>query len=274
MLFCFGYGYVSRFIGTIGTSRTRQGENLFLYRGGPFSQDILNALQESDSLLISIPPDQNGDLIVPYLKEILPKVTHLKWIGYLSSTGVYGDHKGNWVDETSETNPNSPQGIARIKAEQQWLKLGEDANLPIHIFRLAGIYGPGRNVLENLKAGCAQRIFKEGVVFSRIHVEDIVQSLKASIQAPHPGRIYNLADNEPASSHEIVAYGATLLRMEPPPLIPFEDASLTAMGRRFYQDSKRVKNDRLLKELVPSLLFPTYREGLQEIALFANKTID
>ncbi|OJW50262.1 MAG: hypothetical protein BGO67_02285 [Alphaproteobacteria bacterium 41-28] len=250
-------------MGKVGTSRTQHGENLFLYKGGPFSQDILNALQESDSLLVSIPPDQDGDPIIPYLKEILPQLTHLKWIGYLSSTGVYGDHCGNWVDETSKTHPTSPQGKTRLKAEHQWLQLWKDTNLPVHIFRLAGIYGPGRNVLEDLKSGKTQRIFKEDVLFSRIHVKDIAQALNASIKAPHPGRIYNLADNEPAPPHEVVAYGAGLLGMDPPSLIPFEEASLTPMGRSFYQDSKRVKNDCLLSELVPSLIFPTYREGLR-----------
>jgi nucleoside-diphosphate-sugar epimerase len=266
VLFCFGYGYVARSMAKVGTSRTQHGENLFLYNGGPFSRDIIDALQQSDALLISIPPDPKGDPLISFIGEISPKLTRLKWIGYLSSTSVYGNHRGNWVDETSTTCPTSPQGIARLIAEHQWHQLWEDTGLPVHIFRLAGIYGPGRNVLEDIKAGKAQRIFKEGVLFSRIHVEDIAQALNASIKAPHPGQIYNVADNEPAPSHEVVAYGAELLGMDPPPLIPYEEAYLTPMGQNFYQDSKRVSNNRLLNELVPALLFPTYREGLQEIA--------
>ncbi len=247
----------------MGTSRTCHGKNIYLYKGGPLSQDIFNVLHKTDFLLISIPPDQNGDPLIPFIREILPNLKLLKWLGYLSSTSVYGNHQGKWVDETSKTHPTSPQGIARLKAEQQWLEFGENLSLPIHIFRLSGIYGPGRNVLEDLKAGKAQRIFKEGSVFSRIHVEDIAQALNASMKAPQPGRIYNLADNEPTPSHEVVAYGAELLGINPPPLIPFEQASLTPMGRSFYQDSKRVRNDRLLNELVPALLFPTYKEGLK-----------
>ncbi len=246
-------------------ARKEQRKNLFFYKGGPISQDIIDILQRSRSLLISIPPDQHGDPLIPYIKEILPKLSHLKWLGYLSSTGVYGNHHGNWVDERSETHPTSPQAKARLKAEQKWLKLGEKSNLPVHIFRLAGIYGPGRNVLEDLRAGKAQCVFKEGVVFSRIHVEDIVQALNASMKKPQPGRIYNIADNEPAPSHEVIAYGAELLGMKPPPLIPFEQASLSSRGCSFYQDSKRVRNDRLVNELVPALLFPTYKEGLRSL---------
>lgn len=233
----------------------------------------MHALQKSDSLLISIPPSSEGDPLIPFIREILPELTHLKWLGYLSSTSVYGDHQGEWVDELSKTRPASPQGIARLKAEHQWLQLGEASGLPLHIFRLAGIYGPGRNVLEDLKAGKAQRIFKEGLVFSRIHGEDIAQTLKASMKAPQAGRIYNVADNTPAPSYEVITYGATLLGMDPPPLIPFEQASLTSMGRSFYKDSKRVSNKRLLKELIPSLLFPTYKEGLRNLLLNPHRNI-
>ena len=265
MVFCFGYGYVAGFVGGVGTSRSPQGKGQLLYKGGPFSSDILETLQKASCVLISIPPSEEGDSLIPFIKEVISSFSHLEWIGYLSSTSIYGDHQGNWVDENSETHPTSSQSLARLKAEHQWLALREETGLPVHIFRLAGIYGPDRNVLEDLKAGKAQRILKEGIVFSRIHVEDIAQALKASMKAPNPGRIYNVADSCPAPSHEVVAYGAGLLGIDPPPLIPFEKASLSPMGRSFYQDSKRVKNERLLKELVPSLLFPSYKEGLRSL---------
>lgn len=259
MLFCFGFGYVAQHLGGVGTSRKPQMTNQLLYAGGRFSKEILDAIGQSQHILISIPPHEDGDRLIPYIKQELNSFKHLEWIGYLSSTSVYGNHEGDWVDETSDTNPTSSQGIARLKAEHQWLAL----DLPVHIFRLAGIYGPGRNVLIDLKAGRSQRIFKEGVVFSRIHVADIIQALKASLSQPNIGRIYNLADNCPAPSHDVIAYGASLLGIAQPPLIPFEEAELSPMGRSFYIDSKRVKNDRLLKELIPSLYYPTYKEGLQ-----------
>lgn len=265
MLFCFGYGYVAQFIGGMGTSRSPCGQGQFLYAGGPFSKEILDALQNVNYVLISIPPQDGEDRVISSVTKALSSFRHLKWIGYLSSTSVYGDHKGNWVDETSETNPSSSQGKARLNAEHQWLSLANSTGLPVHIFRLAGIYGPGRNVLKDLSSGTAQRIFKDNVVFSRIHVADIAQVLKASMKTPHPGRIYNVADNLPAPSHEVIAYGAELLRMDPPPLIPFEEANLTPMGQSFYLESKRVRNQRILSELIPSLLYPTYKEGLRSL---------
>jgi nucleoside-diphosphate-sugar epimerase len=261
VLFCFGYGYVAQSVGESGTSRSPQGKDQFFYGGGPLPQNICESLEKASSVLISIPPQCEGDILVPVVRDALSSFSHLKWIGYLSSTSVYGDHQGAWVDENSPTHPTTPQGIARLHAEHQWL----DLDLPLHIFRLAGIYGPGRNVLIDLKAGKAQRILKEGLVFSRIHVADIAQALQASIETPNPGRIYNVADNCPAPTHEVVAYGAELLGIEPPPLVPYESATLTPMGHSFYQESKRVRNQRLLKELVPSLLFPSYQEGLRAV---------
>ncbi len=263
MIFSFGYGYVAQFLGGMGTSRLQHGPGQFSYLGGALPSDILDVLQTVEGVLISIPPVENEDLVVSAFKECLPSLRHLKWVGYLSSTSVYGDHQGHWVTETSPTHPLSPHGTARLMAEQQWLGL----DLPIHIFRLAGIYGPGRNALEELKSGKAKRIYKEGIVFSRIHVLDIVQVLKASVKSPNPGRIYNVADNLPAPSYEVIGYGAKLLGMTPPPLIPFEEADLTPMGKSFYQESKRVCNKRILSELIPSLIFPTYKEGLKREAL-------
>ncbi|MBS0271503.1 MAG: SDR family oxidoreductase [Proteobacteria bacterium] len=261
MLFCFGYGYVAQFIGDRGTSRSSQGKGKFLYKGGSLSKDICEAVERANFALISIPPQEDGDLLIPFIKDAFSSFSHLKWIGYLSSTSVYGNHHGAWVDENALTHPTSRQGTSRLKAEKQWLEL----DLPIHIFRLAGIYGPGRNILHDLKAGRAQRIFKKGTVFSRIHVADIVQALKASMNNPNPGRIYNIADNLPAPAHEVLAYGAELLGVEPPPLIPYEEAILSPLGHSFYQDSKRVNNKRLLDELIPSLLFPSYKEGLRNL---------
>lgn len=265
MLFCFGYGYVARFLGGVGTSRSSAGAGKFIYSGGPFPKEILKAIQLSQFLLISIPPNEGEDALVPFIRNSLASFSHLKWIGYLSSTGVYGDHQGKWVDENSPLQPTSTFGVARLRAESQWLQLREDTNLPVHIFRLAGIYGPERNVLNDLKRGNAKRIFKENTTFSRIHIADIVQTLKASMQAPYPGRIYNVADNYPSPSHEVIEYGAKLLGMNPPPLIPYESINLSSLARSFYEASKRISNKRLLDELVPKLLFPSYKEGLNAL---------
>ena len=271
MIFSFGYGYVSQFLKGQGTSRSPEGKSQFYYQRGPFSQEILKAIQQAKGLLISIPPQNGQDILLPFLEDSISSFRHLKWIGYLSSTSVYGDHKGAWVDEASKTHPTSSYGKERLKAEHQWLKLSESKDLPLHIFRLAGIYGTERNVLEDLKVGKAQRIFKENILFSRTHVIDIVQVLKASINNPNTGRIYNVADSLPAPSHEVIEYGAQLLGIDPPPLISYEDAHLSEKGKSFYQDSKRVSNKRILSELVSSLKFPSYKEGLKSL-IEQNKT--
>lgn len=209
-------------------------------------------------LLISIPPHETlGDLMLHFHSEQLSK---LEWIGYLSTTGVYGDYQGAWVDEDSPLKPNLPRLERRAQAEQAWL------NFHAHVFRLAGIYGAGRSALDELLAGEARRIDKPGQVFSRIHVEDIAGVILASMARPQPGEIYNVCDDLAAPSAEVVAYAAELLRMPPPPLAPFEEAQLSPMARSFYEANRRVSNQKIKDRLGIRLQFPTYREGLRAIA--------
>ena len=186
-------------------------------------------------------------------------------MGYLSTTGVYGDHGGAWVDEATALTPNTERGQRRLAAEEQWLALHRDHGLPVHVFRLAGIYGPGRNTLDNLRDGTAKRVVKPGQVFSRIHVDDIAGVLLASMARPNPGRAYNVADDEPCPPQDVVTFAAELLGLAPPHEIPFEDARLSPMARSFFADSKRVSNARIKSELGYSLRFPTYREGLKSL---------
>ncbi len=202
-------------------------------------------------ILVSTPPSAG--------LPALPSYPNLRWLGYLSATSVYGDHGGAWVDETTPCIPTSPRGAERLAAEQSWQR----AYPQTHVFRLAGIYGPDRNVLDELRAGTARRIDKPGQFFSRIHVEDIALVLAASIAKPNPGVIYNVADNEPASSAEVTAYGAQLLGLPTPPLEPYDPTRLSPMAASFYADNKRVRNVRIKTELGVQLLYPTYREGLR-----------
>lgn len=213
-------------------------------------------------LLISTPPDDMGDPTFAMHADDILRVPSLRWVGYLSSTGVYGDRMGGWVDEQSEVRPTTKRGSRRARAEDQWLSLFFKNGLPVHVFRLAGIYGPGRSALDSVRAGVARRIEKKGHAFSRIHVEDIVQVLRASIARPNPGAIYNLADDNAAPSHEVIAHACQMLGIEPPPLIPFEEADMVPMARSFYADNKRVRNNRIKDELGVILKYPDYRAGL------------
>jgi nucleoside-diphosphate-sugar epimerase len=187
------------------------------------------------------------------------------WAGYLSTTGVYGDRRGGTVDESSERIPASQRGRRRVAAEDGWLDLWRNHGIPVHIFRLAGIYGPGRNALETVRQGRARRIRKAGQVFGRIHVDDIVATLAASMARPDPGAPYNVADDEPAPPDEVIAHACELLGVEPPPLQDFETVkdSLSPMALSFYGENKRVSNRRIKEELGVALKWPTYREGLK-----------
>ena len=229
--------------------------------------DIEYYLNQSTHLLISIPPDAGiGDLGLSYYSELIKgHAAHIEWLGYLSSTGVYGDYQGNWVDEESICRPKSASGMLRLEAEKAWFLYAESNQLPLHIFRLAGIYGPQRNPLERIKSGKKYSIFKEGQVFSRIHVDDIVSILLASIKNPHPLSTYNVADDEPAASQEVDAYAASLLKQSPLLLIPFEDASLSPREQEFYLSNRRVSNLKIKKELKIVLHYPSFREGLTQI---------
>ena len=191
----------------------------------------------------------------------LRTVPTLRWAGYLGTTAVYGDRQGGWVDEETPLEPTLARADRRARAEAAW----QGSGLPVHIFRLAGIYGPGRNAFTNLRDGTARRIVKPGQVFSRIHVEDIATILEASMAQPRPGRIYNVCDDEPAPPQDVVAYAARLLGIEPPPEQAYETAQLSPMARTFYKDNRRVRNARIKEELGVRLAYPTYREGLQSL---------
>jgi nucleoside-diphosphate-sugar epimerase len=212
-----------------------------------------------------VPPDRSGDPVFDICGEEIAALSGLAWLGYLSTTGVYGDRGGDWVDETSELSPSGERGRRRVQAERAWLDLWRRCGLPVHIFRLAAIYGPARSPFAALRAGTARRIDKPGQVFSRIHVEDLAQILRASIIRPRPGAIYNVCDDKAAAPEAVVAYAARLLGLPPPPLVPFEAAELSPMARSFYDDNKRVANTLIKDELGVQLRYRDYRAGLAAI---------
>ncbi|WP_411957267.1 SDR family oxidoreductase [Paracoccus homiensis] len=225
---------------------------------------VVAAIRRADAVLISAAPGPDGD---PVLAELADRIaaSRLRWLGYLSTTGVYGDRQGGWVDEDSELDASTARGQARIAAEAAWRDLAARHDLPLHIFRLAGIYGPGRGPFAKLRNGTARRVIKPGQVFSRIHVEDIAQVLMASIARPDPGAVYNLCDDDPAPPQDIIACAAEMLGMPPPPEVTFDQADLSPMARSFYADSKRVRNDRIKRDLGVRLTYPDYRSALQAI---------
>ncbi|MGI8724543.1 MAG: SDR family oxidoreductase [Methyloceanibacter sp.] len=229
---------------------------------GAFSDELARALHGTTHLLHSIPPGTDGDPVLNAASEAIAALPALQWTGYLSTVGVYGDQKGAWVDEETPVAPNSERTHARVTAETAWLAFGTEIGVPVQIFRLAGIYGPGRSAFDKLKDGTARRIVKPGQVFSRIHVEDIASVLEGSIAQPHAGAIYNVADDEPAPPDEVIAHAAELLGVPPPPAVPFEEADLPPMARSFYQGTRRIGNKRIKSELGVSLRYPTYRDGL------------
>ncbi|MCU0883957.1 MAG: SDR family oxidoreductase [Beijerinckiaceae bacterium] len=229
---------------------------------------LLAAIAGADAMLVSVPAEAGGDPLLPSLGAAIAAAPRLGWIGYLSTVGVYGDHGGAWVDERSALNATSPRGLARIAAERAWLDLGAASGKAVQVFRLAGIYGPGRNQLLSVADGTARRIIKAGQVFSRIHVDDIAGACLASLDRPAPGAIYNVADHEPAPPQDVIAFAANLLGLAVPPDQPFETAVLSPMARSFYMDQRRVSNGRLVTELGYVFRHPTYREGLG--ALFAS----
>ncbi|MFM2350304.1 MAG: hypothetical protein RIR04_1270 [Pseudomonadota bacterium] len=246
----------------IGTTRTEAGAEALRATGVQAlvwpGADLTAALGKATHLLTSVAPG-DGD---PVLQAIGPQIaaSQLQWVGYLSTTAVYGHHNGDWVDEATPLAPTTARGAARVQAEADWTALG----LPLHIFRLAGIYGPGRGPFEKVRDGSARRIHKAGQVFSRIHVDDIANVLHAALLRPHPG-IYNVCDDDPASPEDILGLAAELLGLPPPPIVPYEQADMTPMARSFYAENKRVRNDRIKAVLGVKLDYPTYREGLAAI---------
>ena len=250
----------------IGTTRDAQGLARLRANGIDALQwpgeSLGPALSRATHILSSIAPGPSGDpVLASHATEIA--ASRAKWVGYLSTTGVYGDHAGGWVTETTPLTPGTDRGRHRVLAEQEWHAL----RLPLHIFRLAGIYGPGRGPFEKVRDGTARLIIKPGQVFSRVHVDDIAQVLVASIQRPNPGAIYNVCDDDPAPPENVIGHAATLLGLPLPPAIAYQDAEMTPMARSFYAESKRVRNDLIKSELGVHLLYPTYREGLQALLM-------
>lgn len=262
----------SRFSYIIGTVRSpekaqammRLGVDAVMMNGGGANPRLFEEIERADALLMSIPAEDGGDPILPILGQTIAAAPNLRWIGYLSTVGVYGDHAGAKVDEEAELRAVSQRGRNRIAAEKGWFSLAE-LGKAVQVFRLAGIYGPGRNQLVSVKQGTARRIVKTGQQFSRIHVADIAGCCLASLDRPSPGAVYNVADNEPAPPQDVIAYAAALLGVEPPPAEPFETAALSPMARSFYMDSRHISNRRMREELGYAPRYPTYREGLKAL---------
>lgn len=246
-----------------GTCRVVTGSNPHLIEWS--EQSVKQALGYATHLLMSIPPGEGHCEAVAWFKQA--SKPSLRWLGYLSSTAVYGDHQGNWVDEQTPPNPVDERGKARLEAEQDWLSLYAKA----YIFRLAGIYGPHRSAIDQLKGGTARRIGKQGHVFSRIHVADIATLLVKSMDKPQLCGIYNLADEEPCAGHETVAYAAQLLGMTPPPIQAYDEASLSPMMQSFYAASRRINGTKAREAFGVSLAYPTYRQGLKALAEAAQE---
>ncbi len=273
-LFSFGHGYSARALSStlvpegwrvIGT--TRDAAQLDAIRASGAEAMVWPGdtpdLDGVTHLLISTAPKADGDPVLTQLRdEIAARAAQFSWVGYLSTTAVYGDHGGDWVDEATPATPTAERGRWRVRAEEQWADI---PNLPLHIFRLAGIYGPGRGPFSKLKRGGLRRIIKPGQVFSRIHVDDIAQVLAASMRRPNPGAIYNVCDDEPVPPQDVIGYAAELQGLPLPPAVPFDKADLTPMARSFYNENKRVRNDRIKDELGVSLLYPNYRVGLEAL---------
>jgi len=274
-LLSFGHGYSAQALTSmltpngwriIGTTRDPENTPAILASG---AQPLLwpgadsAPLETATHLLISAGPSASGDPVLNQLHDrIAAHAPRLEWVGYLSTTAVYGDHQGNWVDETTRPTPASPRGRWRTDAEAAWAAIPD---LPLHIFRLAGIYGPGRGPFAKVRAGTARRIIKDGQVFSRIHVDDIAQVLAASIARPDPGAVYNVCDDDPAPPQEVIAHAASLLGLPVPEAIPYDAAEMTPMARSFYGENKRVRNTRIKRDLGVTLKYPTYRDGLQAL---------
>ena len=285
-LLSLGHGYSAQALArrllnhgwrVIGTTRSAEkaaalaaeGVEPLIWPGAPLAP----ALAQASHILASIAPGPEGD---PVLNAHAAEIAAARplWVGYLSTTGVYGDHAGGWVDEDTALTPSTLRGQQRVLAEAQWQALSQSGGLPLHIFRLAGIYGPGRGPFAKVRNRTARRIVKPGQVFSRIHVEDIAATLEASMLRPHPGRIYNLCDDDPAPPEAVIAHAATLLGMPEPPAEDYATAEMTPMARSFYAESKRVRNDRIKTELGLRLRYPCFRDGLAALLAAGDFTDD
>jgi nucleoside-diphosphate-sugar epimerase len=287
-LFCFGLGYSALALaktllaegwGVVGTCRAAEKQADFARRGVEallFESDrplAESAFEGVTHVLQSIPPGAEGDPVLAMHGAMLARRRQIRWFGYLSTTGVYGDRGGDWVEEHDDLQPTGERGRRRVAAEVGWSRLLYAEGLPLHVFRLAGIYGPGRSALDSLRAGTAKRVIKPGQVFSRIHVADIVQVLHASMARPNAGAVYNVCDDDPAPPWEVVEYAAELLGIPAPSAVPFEQAELSDMARSFYDDNKRVRNERIKRELGVQLMYPSYREGLRALSSSHSRDI-
>lgn len=279
-LLSFGHGYSAQALERlllpqgwriIGTTRSadkarelaRTGVEMLVFPDDEAIGALRSALSRSTHVLVSAGPTERGDPVLSVLRDDFARAAPaLSWVGYLSTTGVYGDHEGGWVDETTPLAPSTIRGQWRKAAEEGWAAVPD---LPLHVFRLAGIYGPGRGPFAKLQNGTARRIVKPGQVFSRIHVDDIAQTLAASIAKPDPGAVYNLCDDDPAPPEDVLAYAANLLGVSVPPEVPFDQADMSPLARSFYAENKRVRNDRIKAELGVTLKYPDYRAGLRAL---------
>lgn len=279
-ILCFGLGYSALHflegqpsLEASGTVRdadkaralAQDGVAAAVFDGAQVDAAIAPRLAAAEAILISIAPGAE-DPVLARFSGAIRAAGSLRAVVYLSTIGVYGDHGGAWVDETSAAAPRSERGRARLAAEAQWRALGEAAGVPVHILRLAGIYGPGRNLLLKLREGGARRIAKPGQIFNRAHVEDIAQAIGLALAAPGPGGVWNVTDEEPAPPQDVIAFAAQLLGLEPPPEEAFDTADMTPIARSFYADNKRVSIAKLKRELGFKPKYPTYREGLRALA--------
>jgi nucleoside-diphosphate-sugar epimerase len=279
-LLCFGLGYTARALTRrlgaerwVVTGTCRTPDKARALRQAGFAVELFDRnhqlapelLEGVTHILVSVPPDAAGDPVLRVEGEHIAALQGVRWLGYLSTTGVYGDRSGGWVDETSALSPSGERGRRRVATEAGWLELWRRHGAPVHIFRLAGIYGPGRSAFGALRAGTAKRIDKPGQVFSRIHVEDVAAVLIASMAQPRPGAIYNVCDDDPSSPAEVVAHAAALLGVPAPPLMTLDAAGLSPIARSFYDDNKRVSNRLIKTELGVRLRYPDYRAGLAAV---------
>ena len=272
----FGHGYTAQALTphlndkgwkVFGTSRSRDNFSDIEKSGAiPIlwgSEELRSVIKEATLVLSSVAPKNDNDPVIQmYGEDLKENSSQIKWAGYLSTIGVYGDTKGEWVNENSPLKPSTNRGIARVNAEKKWLK---NNFLPSHIFRLGGIYGPNRGPFQKVLQGKAVKIIKPGQVFSRMHILDIVQTLLASISQPKPHSIYNLCDDNPAPPQDVLSYAAKLLSVDQPPTVRFEDADLSEMARSFYAENKRVSNQLIKSELGVDLSYPDYKVGLESL---------
>jgi nucleoside-diphosphate-sugar epimerase len=279
-LFCFGFGYTARALGrrlaaegwsvrgTIRSDKPGAAPPDFGSATIPFERRHplpAGTLRGVSHILVSIPPDADGDPVLDRQADEIATLPGLAWLGYLSTTAVYGDRGGGWVDETAVPSPSGERGRRRVTAEAGWRELRRRSGAPLHVFRLAAIYGPGRSPFAALRAGTAKRIDAPGQLFSRIHIDDLARAIAASMARPRPGAVYNLCDDEPAAQAAVVGYAAELLGVPPPPPVPLAAAGLSPAEASFYTDNKRVDNALVKRELGIAWRYPNYRVGLTAI---------